>query len=129
MLRLAKEKEKLSIINDQFGAPTGAELLADATAIAIRTAVHNQKLFGTYHLVASGETTWFDYAQYVFSIAKELGETLSIKEVIGVDTSAYPTPAKRPHNSRLSNKKFQTAFEVQLPDWKVGVKRVEILGK
>lgn len=131
MLRLAKEKEKLSIINDQFGAPTGAELLADATAIAIRTAVHNQKLFGTYHLVASGETTWFDYAQYVFSIAKELGETLSIKEVIGVDTSAYPTPAKRPHNSRLSNKKFQTAFEVQLPDWKVGVKRVvtETLGK
>ncbi|EGN4361302.1 dTDP-4-dehydrorhamnose reductase [Escherichia coli] len=131
MLRLAKEKEKLSIINDQFGAPTGAELLADATAIAIRTAVHNQKLFGTYHLVASGETTWFDYAQYVFSIAKELGETLSIKEVISVDTSAYPTPAKRPHNSRLSNKKFQTAFEVQLPDWKVGVKRVvtEILGK
>ena len=131
MLRLAKEKEKLSIINDQFGAPTGAELLADATAIAIRTAVHNQKLFGTYHLVASGETTWFDYAQYVFSIAKELGETLSIKEVIGVDTPAYPTPAKRPHNSRLSNKKFQTAFEVQLPDWKVGVKRVvtEILGK
>ena len=131
MLRLAKEKEKLSIINDQFGAPTGAELLADATAIAIRTAVHNQKLFGTYHLVASGETTWFDYAQYVFSIAKELGETLSIKEVIGVDTSAYPTPAKRPHNSRLSNKKFQTAFEVKLPDWKVGVKRVvtEILGK
>ena len=131
MLRLAKEKEKLSIINDQFGAPTGAELLADATAIAIRTAVHNQKLFGTYHLVASGETTWFDYAQYVFSIAKELGETLSIKEVIGVDTSAYPTPAKRPHNSRLSNKKFQTAFEVHLPDWKVGVKRVvtEILGK
>lgn len=131
MLGLAKEKEKLSIINDQFGAPTGAELLADATAIAIRTAVHNQKLFGTYHLVASGETTWFDYAQYVFSIAKELGETLSIKEVIGVDTSAYPTPAKRPHNSRLSNKKFQTAFEVQLPDWKVGVKRVvtEILGK
>lgn len=131
MLRLAKEKEKLSIINDQFGAPTGAELLADATAIAIRTAVHNQKLFGTYHLVASGETTWFDYAQYVFSIAKELGETLSIKEVIGVDTSAYPTPAKRPHNSRLSNMKFQTAFEVKLPDWKVGVKRVvtEILGK
>ncbi|EPM3638213.1 dTDP-4-dehydrorhamnose reductase [Enterobacter roggenkampii] len=131
MLRLAKEKEKLSIINDQFGAPTGAELLADATAIAIRTAVNNQKLFGTYHLVASGETTWFDYAQYVFSIAKELGETLSLKEVIGVDTSAYPTPARRPHNSRLSNKKFQTAFEVKLPDWKVGVKRVvtEILGK
>lgn len=131
MLRLAKEKEQLSIINDQHGAPTGAELLADCTAIAIRTAAQNASLFGTYHLVASGETTWYDYAQYVFSVAEELGETLAIREVKGVDTSAYPTPAKRPHNSRLSNQKFQSAFAVVLPDWQVGVKRAvtEMLGK
>lgn len=131
MLRLAKEKEQLSIINDQFGAPTGAELLADCTALAIRTAMDKKSLYGTYHLVASGETTWFDYAQYIFSVARELGETLMVKDVRGVDTSAYPTPAKRPHNSRLSNQKFQLAFEAKLPDWREGVKRVvtEIIGK
>lgn len=131
MLRLAKEKKQLAIINDQFGAPTGAELLADCTAIAIRAAVNNASLYGTYHLVASGETTWYDYAQYVFSVARELGEPLSVEEVKGVDTTAYPTPAKRPSNSRLSNVKFQTAFATVIPDWKVGVKRVvsEMLGK
>lgn len=131
MLRLAKDKESLSIINDQHGAPTGAELLADCTATAIRTERDNKSLHGTYHLVAGGETTWYDYAQYVFSVATELGETLAIKEVNGVDTSSYPTPAKRPHNSRLSNLKFQNAFAVTLPDWKVGVQRVvtEVLGK
>ena len=131
MLRLAKEKETLAIINDQHGAPTGAELLADCTAIAIRAENANKSLYGTYHLVASGETTWCDYAQFVFSVARGLGESLAIKEVNGVDTSAYPTPAKRPHNSRLSNLKFQTAFATSLPDWKVGVQRVvtEILGK
>lgn len=131
MLRLAKEKESLSIINDQHGAPTGAELLADCTAIAIRTERDNKSLYGTYHLVASGETTWHDYAKYVFSIAQQFDETLVVKEVKAVDTSAYPTPAKRPHNSRLANSKFQNAFAVTLPDWKVGVQRVviEILGK
>lgn len=131
MLRLAKEKKQLAIINDQFGAPTGAELLADCTAIAIRAAVNNASLYGTYHLVASGETTWYDYAQYVFSVARELGEPLFVEEVKGVDTTAYPTPAKRPSNSRLSNVKFQTAFATVIPDWKVGVKRVvsEMLGK
>ncbi|EMC3649625.1 dTDP-4-dehydrorhamnose reductase [Citrobacter braakii] len=131
MLRLAKEKEELSIINDQFGAPTGAELLADCTAIAIRAAVTNHTLYGTYHLVASGETTWYDYAQFVFDIARDLGESLVISNVKGIDTSAYPTPAKRPLNSRLSNLKFQRAFATVIPDWTVGVKRVvtEILGK
>ncbi|HBN1876902.1 TPA: dTDP-4-dehydrorhamnose reductase [Escherichia coli] len=131
MLRLAKEKESLAIINDQHGAPTGAELLADCTAIAIRTECSNKSLYGTYHLVASGETTWHDYAKYVFSVAHEYGEILAIKEVKAVVTSAYPTPAQRPHNSRLANSKFQNAFSVKLPDWKVGVQRVvvEILGK
>lgn len=130
MLRLGKEKETLSIIKDQYGAPTSAELLADCTAIAIREAINNHSLYGTYHLVASGETTWYDYAQYIFSTARDLGESLSINEVKGIDTSAYPTPAKRPHNSRLSNKKFQTVFSVRIPDWKVNVKRTvtEILG-
>ena len=131
MLKLAREKEALSIINDQFGAPTGAELLADCTAHAIRFEKNNKSNYGTYHLVASGETTWFDYASFVFEVARENGESLKIEKVTGVPTSSYPTPAKRPHNSRLSNKKFQQVFDLVLPDWKAGVKRVviEVLGK
>ncbi|MGK9172878.1 dTDP-4-dehydrorhamnose reductase [Yokenella regensburgei] len=128
MLRLAKEKEQLSIINDQHGAPTGAELLADCTAIAIRSGSTN---YGIYHLVASGVTNWFDYASYIFSLAQEKGETLKINALSGVSTSSYPTPAKRPLNSRLSNEKFQREFNVVLPAWEVGVERVvtEILQK
>jgi dTDP-4-dehydrorhamnose reductase len=79
-----KEKEQLSIINDQHGAPTGAELLADCTAIAIRAAIQDTTLYGTYHLVASGETTWYEYAQHVFALARQKGESLIIKDVSGV---------------------------------------------
>ncbi|HHS9880244.1 dTDP-4-dehydrorhamnose reductase [Klebsiella aerogenes] len=131
MLRLAGEKETLSIINDQHGAPTGAELLADCTAIAIREEMHNKAVAGTYHLVAGGETSWYDYARFVFDVAKEHGAELVVQEVKGIPTTAYPTPAKRPLNSRLSNEKFQQVFDVTLPDWRQGVARVvtEVLGK
>ncbi|WP_313667695.1 dTDP-4-dehydrorhamnose reductase [Atlantibacter sp.] len=131
MLKLAREKETLSIINDQFGAPTGAELLADCTAHAIRFEKQDKSNYGVYHLVASGETTWFDYANYIFDVARENGESLVIDSVTGVPTSSYPTPAQRPNNSRLCNRKFQQTFDVILPDWKEGVRRVviEVLGK
>lgn len=131
MLRLAREKERLSVINDQHGAPTSAELLADCTALAIREEQNNKFVVGKYHLVASGETTWFDYANFVFETAKAQGEPLLIQEVNGISTSEYPTPATRPLNSRLSNQKFQRVFNVTLPDWKQGVERVviEVLGK
>ncbi|HHL3257175.1 MULTISPECIES: dTDP-4-dehydrorhamnose reductase [Citrobacter] len=131
MLRLAKEKEVLSIINDQHGAPTSADLLADCTAIAIRTERNNRNHYGVYHLVASGETTWCDYAKYIFSVAEKVGVSLSLKEVNGIPSTSYRTPAVRPHNSRLSNKKFQQAFDVNISDWKNGVKRVvkEIISK
>lgn len=131
MLRLAGEKEALSIINDQHGAPTGAELLADCTAIAIREEQRNRAVAGTYHLVASGETNWAEYAEFVFEVARSHGAELAIKSVSGIPTTAYPTPAKRPLNSRLSNEKFQRVFGVTLPDWRQGVARVvtEVLGK
>ena len=131
MLRLAGEKEVLSIINDQHGAPTGAELLADCTAIAIREEQRNRAVAGTYHLVASGETSWAEYAEFVFEVARSHGAELAIKAVSGIPTTAYPTPAKRPLNSRLSNEKFQRVFGVTLPDWRQGVARVvtEVLGK
>ncbi len=131
MLRLAGEKEALSIINDQHGAPTGAELLADCTAIAIREEQRNRAVAGTYHLVASGETSWAEYAEFVFEVARSQGAALAINAVSGIPTTAYPTPAKRPLNSRLSNEKFQRVFGVTLPDWRQGVARVvtEVLGK
>ncbi len=124
MLRLAKDRPELSVINDQFGAPTGAELLADCTAHAIRTALHKPEVAGLYHLVASGTTTWHDYAALVFAEAKTAGIELAIEKLNAVPTSAYPTPARRPTNSRLNTEKFQRQFELVLPDWQVGVKRM-----
>jgi len=124
MLRLAKQREELSIINDQFGAPTGAELLADCTAHAIRTALCKSEVAGLYHLVASGTTTWFDYANLVFTEAQNNAFALALKKAHPVATNAYPTPARRPNNSRLDNRKFQDTFGLTLPSWETGVKHM-----
>ncbi|POP47689.1 dTDP-4-dehydrorhamnose reductase [Superficieibacter electus] len=124
MLNLAKTRDTLSIISDQYGAPTGAELLADCTAHAIRTALVKPDIAGLYHLVASGITTWADYAELVFAKAREAGIELAVQEVKKVPTSAYPTPARRPNNSRLSTEKFQSTFNLQLPQWQAGVERM-----
>lgn len=124
MLRLAKERPELSVINDQFGAPTGAELLADCTAHALRVALRNPEVAGLYHLVASGTTTWYDYAALVFDEAKEAGIPLAIETLKAVPTTAYPTPARRPLNSRLNTEKFQHTFNLVLPAWDNGVKRM-----
>lgn len=124
MLNLAKNRDTLSIISDQYGAPTGAELLADCTAHAIRTALVKPDVAGLYHLVASGITTWADYAELVFVKAREAGIELAVQEVKKVPTSAYPTPARRPNNSRLSTEKFQSTFNLQLPQWQAGVERM-----
>ncbi|WP_286809330.1 dTDP-4-dehydrorhamnose reductase [Leclercia sp. UBA2479] len=124
MLRLAKERSELSVINDQVGAPTGAELLADCTAHAIRAALIRPELAGLYHLVASNTTTWYDYAALVFDEARKAGIELAIEKLNAVPTSAYPTPALRPHNSRLNTEKFQRNFGLMLPSWDVGVKRM-----
>lgn len=124
MLRLAKERTELSVINDQVGAPTGAELLADCTAHAIRTALVKPEVAGLYHLVASNTTTWYEYAALVFAQAREAGIELAIEKLNAVPTSAYPTPAKRPQNSRLNTEKFQRNFDLVLPSWDIGVKRM-----
>lgn len=131
MLRFGKERSEMSVINDQFGAPTGAELLTDCTAHAIRIAQDKPDVAGLYHLIASGTTTWFDYAQRVFATARAAGVELAVTQVNAVPTSAFPTPAKRPHNSRLDTSKFQRTFGMTLPDWTIGVDRMlaEILGK
>ncbi|UGB01002.1 dTDP-4-dehydrorhamnose reductase [Leclercia sp. G3L] len=124
MLRLAKERSELSVINDQFGAPTGAELLADCTAHAIRTALIKPEVAGLYHLVAGGTTTWHDYAALVFDEARKAGITLALTQLKAVPTSHYPTPARRPNNSRLDTTKFKQNFGMVLPQWETGVKRM-----
>jgi dTDP-4-dehydrorhamnose reductase len=133
MLRMACEREKLSVIDDQFGAPTSAELLADVTAHAIRAALAKPELAGTYHCVAAGETSWHGYARYVLQTAQALGHTLKIgpEQVLPTSTSGYPTPAQRPLNSRLNTAKLQEAFGLSLPPWQSGVARMltEITGK
>lgn len=123
MLNLAQQREELSIIDDQTGAPTSAELIADITAHAIPQVLANQQKVGIYHLVASGETTWFDYANFIFKQARILGQTLQVAKVNPIATSAYSTPAVRPHNSRLHNAKLQNTFELILPQWQKGVER------
>jgi len=124
MLRFAKERTEMSVINDQCGAPTGAELLADCTAHAIRVALKQPDVAGLYHLVASGVTTWHDYAALVFDEARKAGIELAITTLNAVPTSAYPTPARRPNNSRLNTDKFQQNFDLVLPAWETGVKRM-----
>jgi dTDP-4-dehydrorhamnose reductase len=120
MLRLAQEREKMAVINDQFGAPTGAALLADITALSLQ---QTQALSGIYHLAAAGETTWHAYAQYVLQKAKQFKPDIDykVKEVAAVPTSEFPTPAQRPLNSRLNCSKLQQALQCQLPDWQKGV--------
>ena len=126
MLRLAKERERLTVINDQFGAPTGAELLADVTAHAIRATLADAGKSGLYHLVAGGETTWHGYARFVLEQASAAGVALKAppEAVDPVPTSAFPTPATRPHNSRLNTQKLQSTFGLTLPHWQAGVARM-----
>ncbi len=126
MLRLAQERERLTVIADQIGAPTGADLLADVTAHAIRTARQRPELSGLYHLAAAGETSWHGYACFVLDCARQAGIELktATENVLPVPTSAFPLPARRPLNSRLDTGKLQTTFDLHLPLWQTGVARM-----
>ena len=130
MLRLAQERERLTVIDDQHGAPTGAELLADITAHMIRhvtgLASGGQALSGTYHVAAAGETTWHGYASHVLAQAQRLRPAFPIKatEVAPVASDAFVTAARRPFNSRLDTAKLRDRFGLTLPPWQTGVDRV-----
>jgi dTDP-4-dehydrorhamnose reductase len=133
MLRLAKERERLTVIDDQIGAPTGADLLADVTAHAIRVAQQREEVSGIYHLVAGGEISWHGYASFVIDYARRKGLQLSVapENIKPVPTSAFVTAAKRPLNSRMNTNKLQDTFNVTLPSWQLGIARMltEILEK
>lgn len=133
MLKLAQEREALKVIDDQIGAPTGADLLADLTAHMIRAARGDEALAGTYHAVASGETSWHGYASHVIAFARAAGVPLKLAEgsVQAVSTSEFPLPARRPLNSRLDTRLLRERFGLVLPNWRVGVDRMlaEVLGR
>lgn len=133
MLKLAQERDVLKVINDQIGAPTGADLLADVTAHAIRKALVSPEVSGLYHLVASGETSWHGYASFVIEHARQTGIEIKVAAdaIQAVPTTSFPTPAKRPLNSRLNTNKLQSSFDLALPSWQSGVSRLlaEILNK
>ncbi len=126
MLRLAQERERLTVIDDQHGAPTGADLIADVTAHAIRMALQQPQRSGLYHLVAGGETSWHGYASHVIAQARAMRpeRAWTVGEIAPVPSSAFPTPAKRPLNSRLDTRRLQQAFGLTLPHWQRGVDRL-----
>ena len=136
MLRLAAEREELRVIADQVGAPTGADLLADVSATALRQLSLKPTLSGTYHCAASGETHWHGYAQFVIEWArlhgKDHGHPVKVApdRVLPTLTQDYPTPARRPLNSRLDTAKLRSTFGITLPHWQLGVQRMlaEVLG-
>jgi dTDP-4-dehydrorhamnose reductase len=129
MLRLAAERERLSVVADQFGAPTSAALLADLTAQLVRQYQRegaDRFPYGTYHVTASGETSWCDYARFVIGEALAAGKTLKAgpDAVAPLTTAEYPTPAKRPSNSRLDTSHFRSTFGLRLPPWQESVRHV-----
>lgn len=137
MLRLATEREQLRVVADQHGAPTGAELLADATALCLSRLAHDAALAarasGLYHLVAAGETSWHGFARSVIAEARARGAPLKVADdaVQAIATADYPTPARRPANSRLATAKLQRTFGLCMPAWEAGVRRVvaELIAK
>jgi dTDP-4-dehydrorhamnose reductase len=129
MLRLAAGRDQLTVVDDQFGAPTSAALLADLTAHLVRQYAREGRAafpFGLYHVAAAGETSWYDYARFVLHAARSAGMALKAgpDDVRPVPTAAYPTAARRPANSRLDTSLFRRTFGLRLPPWQDGVHHV-----
>lgn len=126
ILRLAKERTNLNIVDDQWGAPTSAEMIADVTALAIYAYHRHEMSSGIYHLVANGEVTWYGLAKYVVAQARKQDSDimLSLENINPISTEQYPLPAKRPKNSRMSVSKLQEQLSITIPDWRVYVDRI-----
>ena len=126
ILRLARERDALKIVADQYGAPTSAALLADVTAqiVARYLCCAEGFPYGLYHLVSDDVTSWHGYANYVVDSARRRGQAFKVAEIAPIPTSGYPLPAPRPANSRLSTKKLQQTFGLTLPSWQAQVEQV-----
>jgi dTDP-4-dehydrorhamnose reductase len=116
MLRLGGERDQLKIVDDQFGAPTSSRAIAEATRLVVDRAAATDSGLGLYHMTCGGETTWCGFAREIFSRKRQEGSD-KVPEVIPIASGEYPTPAKRPANSVLSNEKLRSIFQVSLPDW------------
>jgi len=116
MLRLGRERDQLKIVDDQFGAPTSSRAIAEATRLVVDGVAAMNSGLGLYHMTCGGETTWCGFAREIFSRKRQEGPD-KVPEVIPIASSEYPTPAKRPANSVLSNEKLRSTFGVSLPDW------------
>jgi dTDP-4-dehydrorhamnose reductase len=125
ILRLASDRSELRVVNDQVGAPTGAELIADVTAHAIRQFLLRPDLGGTYNLAAAGETSWHGYASFAIASARRFGFVLKTRpeQVLPITSSEFQAKAARPMNSRLEMRKLEKSFDLRMPDWRVGVER------
>ena len=126
MLKLARERDRLTVIDDQFGAPTGADLLADLSAHMLRTALLRPEVAGTYHAVNAGETSWHGYARHVIEYARAMGQPIKVAPdaIEPVPSSAFVTAAKRPGNSRMNTRKLRDTFALALPSWQSGTDRM-----
>jgi dTDP-4-dehydrorhamnose reductase len=126
MLKLAATRERLKVVDDQIGAPTGADLLADVTAHMIAAVLREPALAGLYHVAPSGQTSWHDYAAFVFDEARRRGARLALVPdgLQRIPAREYPTPAARPLNSRLDTRRVRERFGLHLPPWQAGVARL-----
>jgi dTDP-4-dehydrorhamnose reductase len=123
ILRLARERDTLSIVDDQWGAPTYAAHLAAGVAKALDRASATATFpSGIYHMCNGGEISWYGFATAIVEGARTRGESLTVRSVRPISTSDYPTAAKRPLNSRLCTAEIERAFDVRLPDWIVGLR-------
>ncbi|SFD89059.1 dTDP-4-dehydrorhamnose reductase [Nitrosomonas sp. Nm166] len=133
ILRLAQQRDKLTIVNDQIGSPTGAELIADITAYALLALKHQPEVSGLYHLVAKGYTSWYEFARFILKHASHANFPLKIQldALLPIASRDFPLPAERPLNSRLNTGKLEKQFDLNLPAWQAGVSRTltEILSK
>lgn len=125
ILNLAKEKDSLRIVADQYGAPTSAELIADVTALAISSYYKEKIQNGIYHLTPTGSTNWHNLACYVVNKALNNGMNLKLtsEQIHPISANEYPLPAKRPKNSKLDNSALSSALTLHIPDWTVHVDR------
>lgn len=126
MLGLARKRQSIDVVDDQWGAPTAAALVADVTALAIARARQGALPAGVYHLVSQGETTWCGFARFILAAARGMGLPLVCgpEGVRAIPTSSYPTPARRPANSRLATGKIRAALGIDLPPWQDGAGQV-----
>lgn len=125
ILRLAQQRDKLTVINDQIGSPTGAELIADVTADALISLKHQPRVSGLYHLVAKGYTSWYEFARFILrhAIRADFPLKTQFDALLPIASIDFPLPAIRPLNSCLNSNKLEEQFDLILPDWQIGVSR------